>query len=109
MSQERLTAEEALAHPWLVGDVPSIPMDATVVDALKKFHASSKFKQAVCKLMAQDLSEESQKSMEANFQRLDKDHDGAISIDELRDAMISMVRAWSIFSQLRTFSIRHTR
>lgn len=54
----RPTATEALEHPWLAGAAPQWPIDDQVMVALKDFNQASKFKQAVCWLMANDMAQE---------------------------------------------------
>jgi calcium-dependent protein kinase len=55
----RLTATEALEHPWLTGaEAPTWPVDESVLAGLRDFNQSSKFKQAVCWLMANDIASE---------------------------------------------------
>ena len=46
LGQKRLTAAEALEHPWLVGTTaPDAPLVATVLSNLKAFNGTCKFKQ----------------------------------------------------------------
>ena len=55
----RPTAQEALVHPWLAGkDVGHGALGESVLSAMKQFVTSNRFKQAVCKLMANDMSPE---------------------------------------------------
>jgi hypothetical protein len=63
-----------------------------VLDSLKRFNAESKFKQAVCALMARDLDPEVQRTFEENFAKLDKNKDGTVTVQELREAIVQMVR-----------------
>jgi calcium-dependent protein kinase len=88
-----LTAEEAVSHPWLnEEDADAPPVDAAVLDSLKRFNAESKFKQAVCALMARELNAEVQRNFEENFAKLDTNKDGTVTVQELREAIIQMVR-----------------
>lgn len=85
---ERLTAEEALEHPWLKGDTAErTPLDQSVLTALKNFSASVKFKQQVLRHMANSLSEDNIRQLKETFTKLDKNKDGTITKEELKEAI----------------------
>lgn len=76
-SQERLTAEEALEHPWMKGDTATrAPLDHAVMGALKNFNASCKFKQVILKHVADNMSEDQVAVLKETFAKLDKNKDG---------------------------------
>eukprot|EP00455_Lapot_gusevi_P013836 TRINITY_DN1682_c0_g1_i1.p1 TRINITY_DN1682_c0_g1~~TRINITY_DN1682_c0_g1_i1.p1 ORF type:complete len:491 (-),score=204.28 TRINITY_DN1682_c0_g1_i1:224-1696(-) len=85
---ERLTADEALDHPWLKGETASnVPLDRSVLTSLKNFEASCKFKQAVLGYLARSVSEDVLHELRNTFARLDKNHDGSVTIEELKEAL----------------------
>jgi len=56
---KRLTAEEALEHPWLTGETASDkPLLPKVIDNLKQFDSSLKFQNAVLTMISDSLSDE---------------------------------------------------
>lgn len=55
--QDRITAAEALNHPWLRGDTASSsPLDSLVLQGLKVFDASCTLKKIVLKVMSNRLN-----------------------------------------------------
>ncbi len=88
---DRLTAEEALEHPWLKGETADrAPMDASVFAALKNFNASCKFKQAVLSHVAHQMTQDQIEVLKATFAKLDKNKDGTVTVDELKEAIAVM-------------------
>eukprot|EP01026_Neomeris_dumetosa_P072065 TRINITY_DN731_c1_g1_i3.p1 TRINITY_DN731_c1_g1~~TRINITY_DN731_c1_g1_i3.p1 ORF type:complete len:350 (+),score=31.50 TRINITY_DN731_c1_g1_i3:94-1143(+) len=58
----RLSAKDALQHPWLVGDLsgvnlPSLPLNATVVSRLQRFATYNHLKQMVLRKMVDEVQE----------------------------------------------------
>jgi len=87
-SAKRLTAEEALNHPWMKGETAThTPMDPMVMAGLKSFDAQWKMKQAVLRLMVDTLSPDEVESLKKTFASMDEDHDGNITFAELQKAM----------------------
>lgn len=65
---ERLTAEEALEHPWLKGESASEqPLPASVFEAFKSFHNQNKFRTAVLGKLSENLSEERLKELKVFY------------------------------------------
>lgn len=84
----RLTAEEALSHPWLSGRTASDkPILSNVLRSLAAFHAKHKFKVSVLNMMASSLSEEEIEQLKATFKSMDTDGDGTITLSELHQAV----------------------
>ena len=70
---KRLTAEEALEHPWLTGIAASDkPMLDDVLKNLRSFSASCRFKQAILELMSDKLSENDLQHLRKAFEELDE-------------------------------------
>eukprot|EP00808_Paulinella_micropora_P018400 g24383.t1 len=94
----RLTAIEALQHPWLTGQTAStVPMIKDFFQNLNQFDGSCRFKQEVLGLMVNVLHddeihqlreafEQLDKDYEA-FEQLDKDGDGEITVQEMTKAL----------------------
>ena len=75
----RLTAHEALQHPWLAGrDVNGAALHSSVLTALAGFVSTNKFKNAVCALMAHELTLDSTRAFHAQFRAMDTNHDGTL-------------------------------
>ena len=85
---KRLTADEALQHPWLTGEnATSTPMVLDVLTNLKNFSAHSKFKQDVLNLMVNTLSEADLLQLKKLFTEIDADGNGHITVAELSAAV----------------------
>ncbi|XP_022975823.1 calcium-dependent protein kinase 29 [Cucurbita maxima] len=87
--RKRITAAEALEHPWLKieGEASSKPIDSAVLIRMKQFRAMNKFKQLALKVMAQNLSEEELKGLKQMFKNIDTDRSGTITFDELKTGL----------------------
>lgn len=110
--KKRITASEALSHPWLKDSSisPSLPLRSSVVQRLQRFATYGYLKQLVLRIMADELdatlmsealgsgvgvggdsmtSEDSQDtvsllgSLKGLFDELDVDASGTVSMDEL--------------------------
>jgi calcium-dependent protein kinase len=85
---QRLTAGEALEHPWLTGKSASDkPVLSVVMTNLRNFEAVHKLKQAVLNMMTTTLSNQEIEMLRKTFVELDADGNGLITIGELRDAI----------------------
>jgi calcium-dependent protein kinase len=85
---KRLTADEALEHPWLTGeDASSTPMVLDVITNLKNFSAHSKFKQDILNLMVNTLTESELLKLKKLFTEIDSDGNGHITVAELTAAV----------------------
>jgi len=84
----RLTAEQALDHPWIKerheqeGDV-----DIQVVDALRQFGQASKFRRCCMEMMAWSLSNDERAKVEKYFEAMDVNHHGTITLQELKQVL----------------------
>jgi len=87
---KRLTAAEALEHPWLTGEAASsTPIVNSVIKNLKSFSGACKFKTAILNLMVDSLSADEVETLKKTFKEIDANGDGTITIDELKTAMNS--------------------
>mmetsp|Transcript_39965 Transcript_39965/g.95378 ORF Transcript_39965/g.95378 Transcript_39965/m.95378 type:complete len:798 (+) Transcript_39965:103-2496(+) len=82
---KRLTAEEALAHPWLA-TTPSettVELDAEVLSGLKTFTRGNEVKRAVLKALAPVASVEQVGRWADQFEALDESGTGYIKVSDL--------------------------
>jgi len=87
-SAKRLTAEEALNHPWMKGDTAtSTPLDPIVISGLRTFEAHCKMKQGVLRIMVDTLQPDEVDALKITFRSIDADGDGNITVLELANAM----------------------
>ena len=83
-AEKRITADEALNHPWLTGGAPAKKLDNAVVKRLKSFAAITKFKKLGLIAMAKTLSADELEGLKEMFKSFDTDQSGTISIAELQ-------------------------
>jgi calcium-dependent protein kinase len=85
---KRITASEALEHPWLTGEkADSKPRIQAVLNNLMGFNAKYKFKQEILRLMSDTLSQTEIDGLKATFQAIDINHDGSITVSEMKQAI----------------------
>ncbi|XP_010536433.1 PREDICTED: calcium-dependent protein kinase 29 [Tarenaya hassleriana] len=87
--KKRITAAEALEHPWMKADskISDKPIDSAVLIRMKQFRAMNKLKKLALKVIAENLSEEEIKGLKQMFKNMDTDGSGTITFDELRDGL----------------------
>ncbi|EER90764.1 hypothetical protein BDA96_01G065100 [Sorghum bicolor] len=87
--KKRLTAHEALCHPWVCVDgvAPDKPLDSAVLSRLKQFSAMNKLKKMALRVIAESLSEEEIAGLKEMFKMLDTDNSGHITMEELKNGL----------------------
>ncbi|KAL8514818.1 hypothetical protein ACS0TY_013781 [Phlomoides rotata] len=90
--KNRITAADALEHPWLKkdGEASDRPMDSAVLIRMKQFRAMNKLKKLALKVIAENLSEEEIKGLREMFNNIDTDRSGSITYDELRTGLTKL-------------------
>ncbi|CAK7334273.1 unnamed protein product [Dovyalis caffra] len=85
----RLTAAQALSHPWVRegGDASEIPIDISVLNNMRQFVKYSRLKQFALRALASTIDEEELADLKDQFDAIDVDKNGAISLEEMRQAL----------------------
>ncbi|XP_047311510.1 calcium-dependent protein kinase 18-like [Impatiens glandulifera] len=85
----RLTAAQALSHTWVRegGNASEIPLDISVLSNMRQFVKYSRFKQFALRAFATTLDEEELAELRDQFDAIDVDKSGAISLEEMRIAL----------------------
>ncbi|XP_024977787.1 calcium-dependent protein kinase 28-like [Cynara cardunculus var. scolymus] len=85
----RLTAAQALSHPWVRegGNASEIPLDISVLSNMRQFVKYSRLKQFALRALASTLDEAELSDLKDQFQAIDIDKSGAISLEEMRQAL----------------------
>jgi len=87
--KDRLSIEEALEHPWLkLWDNPDEKviaplLDKNIVDSIKEFTNQNCFHKEVMFYMAKLSRDEEVAKLKETFEKLDKDHAGTLTYDEI--------------------------
>ncbi|GMJ14146.1 calcium-dependent protein kinase 15 [Hibiscus trionum] len=86
--KKRLTAAQALEHPWLrEGEASDKPINSAVLTRLKQFRAMNQLKKLALKVIAENLSEEEIKGLKTMFTNIDTDNSGTITYEELKEGL----------------------
>ncbi|KAF7828960.1 calcium-dependent protein kinase 28-like [Senna tora] len=85
----RLTAAQALSHQWVRegGEALEIPIDISVLSNMRQFVKFSRLKQFALRALASTLNEEELADLRDQFDAIDVDKSGAISLEEMRQAL----------------------
>ncbi|CAN1227158.1 Calcium-dependent protein kinase 16 [Linum perenne] len=85
----RLTAAQALSHPWVRegGDASEIPIDISVLKNMRQFVKYSRLKQFALRALASTINEEELADLKDQFDAIDIDKNGSISLEEMRQAL----------------------
>ena len=86
---KRLTAEQILKEKWVVENAPNskntlLPLKA---EGFKNYADSNKLRKAVLTFIASRLNEEEIKNIKKNFESIDENNDGKLSLEELKEAV----------------------
>ncbi|CAK7346120.1 unnamed protein product [Dovyalis caffra] len=100
--KRRITAAQALEHPWMKvdGEASDKPIDSAVLIRMKQFRAMNKLKKLALKVIAENLSEEEIKGSKQMFSNMDTDRSGTITYDELKSGL------WRLGSKLTEVEIK---
>ncbi len=85
---KRLDAHQVLAHDWfkkLLGAQPVGELPLLVTQHLKTFRGAQRIKKAVLTYLATQLSEKELDPLKRLFLGLDKNGDGILSLEEIRE------------------------
>ncbi|MCO5590989.1 hypothetical protein L7F22_044965 [Adiantum nelumboides] len=84
--RKRMTAAQALTHPWLRGD-HKIPLDMLVYKLVKAYLRASYLKRAALKALSKTLTEDELIYLRAQFTLLQPSKDGRVTLDNFRAAL----------------------
>lgn len=89
---ERLTVEEALSNHWVQNahKVPNIPLGEHVRTRIQQFSLMNKFKKKVIRVVAENLPDEQVTGLKQMFHEMDKDNNGSLTFEELKDGLCSI-------------------
>eukprot|EP00803_Ostreobium_quekettii_P001566 evm.model.scf_1195.4 EVM.evm.TU.scf_1195.4 scf_1195:38509-47423(+) len=86
--RRRPSAKQALQHAWLRDNGASdAPLGAGVVDRIRGFTAMNRLKKEALKVMAANLPEEEIAGLRVQFEEMDRNRNGTITVEELRLAL----------------------
>lgn len=83
---KRMTAAQALAHPWIRGE-QTIPLDILIYRQVKSYLRSSSLRRAALKALAKTLSEDDLFYLRAQFLLLEPSKNGRLSLENFKSAL----------------------
>ncbi|KAI3449306.1 hypothetical protein Pfo_005971 [Paulownia fortunei] len=85
--RKRMTAAQALTHPWLRSESHPIPLDILVYKLVKSYLLATPFKRAALKALSKALTEDELAYLRAQFMLLEPSEDGRVSLENFRKAV----------------------
>ncbi|KAK4339440.1 hypothetical protein RND71_040902 [Anisodus tanguticus] len=86
--RKRMTAAQALTHPWLRSESHPIPLDILVYKLVKSYLHATPLKRAALKALSKALTEDELVYLRAQFMLLEPSKDGCISLENFRIALL---------------------
>ncbi|XP_060203965.1 CDPK-related kinase 4-like isoform X1 [Lycium barbarum] len=85
--RKRMTASQALAHPWLRTENPFVPLDILIFKLVKSYTRTSPLKRAALKALSKALTEEELIYLRAQFSLLEPKA-GCVSLNNFKMALM---------------------
>ena len=85
----RLTAEQALMHPWMTSEPPTSALNLNL-SSLLQFKQARKLQQSVLLCIASQCTEHEISDLKSKFEQLDTNGDGMLTFAELHEGLSSL-------------------
>ncbi|TQD97656.1 hypothetical protein C1H46_016710 [Malus baccata] len=85
--RKRMTAVQALCHPWLRDDSRPLPLDILIHKLVKSYLQATPFKRAALKSLSKALTEDELIYLRAQFMLLEPDNDERVSLHNFKMAL----------------------
>ncbi|KAJ0968471.1 hypothetical protein J5N97_025388 [Dioscorea zingiberensis] len=86
--RKRMTAVQALTHPWLRDEQRHIPLDILIYKLVKSYLRASPLKRAALKALSKALTEDALLYLRSQFKLLEPNRDGRVSLENFRMALM---------------------
>ncbi|KAL1200277.1 CDPK-related kinase 3 [Cardamine amara subsp. amara] len=86
--RKRMSAVQALTHPWLRDDSRVIPLDILIFKLVKSYLHATPFRRAALKGLAKALTENELVYLRAQFMLLGPNKDGSVSLENFKMALM---------------------
>eukprot|EP00917_Polyrhabdina_sp_WS-2016_P024564 GHVP01053126.1.p1 GENE.GHVP01053126.1~~GHVP01053126.1.p1 ORF type:complete len:532 (+),score=87.37 GHVP01053126.1:789-2384(+) len=84
---KRLTAKQAMEHPWLSKKEENIRLDDQVIENMRKFAELERFKRTAVSVIAYSLTSAEIRGIKEHFLAIDTSREGTIKVEELQEAL----------------------
>lgn len=88
---ERLTAEQVLAHPW-ISAAPDVKIEASIIKSIAAFRSHCRLRKAVGRVLANHMTDEDQQHLQQIFSQFDTNRDGQLGPSEIA-AMLKSINS----------------
>ncbi|XP_024968986.1 CDPK-related kinase 4-like [Cynara cardunculus var. scolymus] len=85
--RKRMTASQALTHPWLRDENHDVPLDILVYKLVKSYVRATPLRRAALKALSKALTEDELIYLSAQFNHLEP-KDGCVSLDNFKTALV---------------------
>ncbi|KAL6127290.1 hypothetical protein ACLB2K_075331 [Fragaria x ananassa] len=85
--RKRMTAAQALTHPWLRDETRAVPLDLVIYKLVKSYVRATPFRRAAIKALSKAITEDELYYLRAQFTLLEPKH-GYVSLDNFRTALM---------------------
>ncbi|XP_050249502.1 CDPK-related kinase 3-like isoform X2 [Quercus robur] len=82
--RKRMTAVQALTHPWLRNDSRPIPLDILIYKLVRSYLHATPFKRAALKALSKALTEDELVYLRIQFKLLEPNKDGRVSLENFK-------------------------
>lgn len=89
-TENRLSTSQALKHPWLKGRAGTAHLGAELLESLSNYSRSSKLKKVLVRMLGHQLTSFDKKALRLQFDQMDTNGDGMISLQEMADFLHKM-------------------
>ncbi|XAR53921.1 Non-specific serine/threonine protein kinase [Bertholletia excelsa] len=86
--RKRMTAAQALTHPWLRSQNHPVPLDILVYKLAKSYLQATPLKRAALKALSKALTEDELAYLRAQFMLLEPNEDGRVSLDNFKMGLV---------------------
>ncbi|XP_050249503.1 CDPK-related kinase 3-like isoform X3 [Quercus robur] len=86
--RKRMTAVQALTHPWLRNDSRPIPLDILIYKLVRSYLHATPFKRAALKALSKALTEDELVYLRIQFKLLEPNKDGRVSLENFKTALV---------------------
>ncbi|CAJ1942365.1 unnamed protein product [Sphenostylis stenocarpa] len=85
----QVNLQKSNSHPWVRegGEALEIPIDISVLNNMRQFVKYSRLKQFALRALASTINEEELADLKDQFDAIDEDKNGSISLEEMRQAL----------------------
>ncbi|KAJ4952679.1 hypothetical protein NE237_029511 [Protea cynaroides] len=86
--RKRMTAAQALTHPWLRDKNCPLPLDFLIYKLVKSYLRATPFKRAALKALSKSLTEDELVYLRTQYRLLEPHKDGCVSLENFKMALV---------------------